>query len=275
MEEIEVVDEDWVEKFSDQHKRKFWKNKTTGKSSWTEPPKIKKMVPKSGGGGGGGGGGGSGGMESADVEEETEEIIVPDADYEESYDVQRKRKIWKHKTSGKLLLTEPTVTKRVPLTAATRALRATASLAAVSKESKKVSEPQPDLPSSCGFLWEVTNKRWVKYAAKVCMDSRSASWHGSCLVMYANCQDCSFILTSAEQGMLRNGSLDQSVASEESKDAQASSMAPLPVKPHRMIDLALYGTIRCNLEVRDAILSIIDYDSNLLYLDNCSGPRSY
>jgi hypothetical protein len=44
MSEELVADEDWEEKYSEQHKRKFWKNKKTGKSSWTEPPKVSKAA---------------------------------------------------------------------------------------------------------------------------------------------------------------------------------------------------------------------------------------
>ena len=32
---------EWTEKFSQQHKRKFWKNQITGKSTWEDPYKLK------------------------------------------------------------------------------------------------------------------------------------------------------------------------------------------------------------------------------------------
>lgn len=34
---------EWIEKFSQQHKRKFWKNQITGKSTWEDPYKLKQV----------------------------------------------------------------------------------------------------------------------------------------------------------------------------------------------------------------------------------------
>jgi hypothetical protein len=74
--------EEWVEKFSEQHKRKYWANKTTGKTSWTNPnpnPGTSTAVAGSGG----------------------------EAEWAERYSEQHKRKYWTNKTTGKTSWTNP------------------------------------------------------------------------------------------------------------------------------------------------------------------------
>eukprot|EP01031_Cornospumella_fuschlensis_P030241 gene30241-36546_t len=78
---------DWVELFSEKHKKKYWKNNVTGKTSWTPP---------------------------------TAEILVkPDAkgtasgsdEWEELFNEKHKRKYWKNKVTGKTSWTPPTGNK--------------------------------------------------------------------------------------------------------------------------------------------------------------------
>jgi hypothetical protein len=81
---VESSGNDWVEKYSEQHKRKYWANKVTGKTSWTNP------APQT-----------SSAAETTTTSEDGTD------DWAEKYSEQHKRKYWANKVTGKTTWTNP------------------------------------------------------------------------------------------------------------------------------------------------------------------------
>ena len=84
-----AVEWEWVEKYSEKHKKKFWKHKTTGETTWKEPPKPVAPATSSA----------DDGNVNADKAVEWE--------WEEKYSEKHKKKFWKHKTTGETTWKEP------------------------------------------------------------------------------------------------------------------------------------------------------------------------
>ena len=82
---------DWVEGFSKKHDKKYWKNKTTGKTSWTDPTKDDKKAT---------------GSKGSDT---TKSIATKSAPTEwvEGFSKKHDRKYWKNATTGKTSWTDP------------------------------------------------------------------------------------------------------------------------------------------------------------------------
>lgn len=90
---------DWVESYSEKHKRKFWKNKVTGKSSWTKPEESISAAE---------------GKDDASVNTAALSVAASGAsaapaaatsaedDWVEGYSEKHKRKYWKSKSTGKV-----------------------------------------------------------------------------------------------------------------------------------------------------------------------------
>jgi len=85
---------EWEEKYSDKHKRKFWRNKTSGETSWKEPAKIssKTVIGTA--------------ATTESIIEKTQNVTAND-EWEEKYSDKHKRKFWKNKTSGETSWKEP------------------------------------------------------------------------------------------------------------------------------------------------------------------------
>jgi hypothetical protein len=183
-----VADEDWEEKYSEQHKRKFWKNKKTGKSSWTEPPKVAKKVS----------------VEAASASTTAapapaaavataapQSELVPDEDWEEKYSVPHKRKFWKNKKTGKSSWTEPPKVFKTAqpsqqaTEAATSAAMADSKSSAVETEAKveTIKEKPLAILPTCGILWTVENGNWSSFPAKLISRERA-----SLLILYREYQ---------------------------------------------------------------------------------------
>jgi hypothetical protein len=79
--------EEWVEKFSEQHQRKYWAHKTTGKTSWTNPNPTAEVAS-------------------------TQVVAVASVtnDWVEKFSEQHKRKYWANKVTGKTSWTNPNPT---------------------------------------------------------------------------------------------------------------------------------------------------------------------
>ncbi len=86
---------EWEELYSEKHKRKYWKHKTTGKTSWTAPTETSSAVVSS---------------EPSASTPATSASVAQQDEWEELYSEKHKRKYWKHKTSGKTSWTAPTST---------------------------------------------------------------------------------------------------------------------------------------------------------------------
>lgn len=83
--------EEWEELFSDKHNRKYWKNKVTGKSSWTAPETTVASKP------------------AAAAEASSSSSAAAASEWEELYNEKHKRKYWKNKVTGKSSWTAPEV----------------------------------------------------------------------------------------------------------------------------------------------------------------------
>jgi chromosome segregation ATPase len=106
------MEEEWEEKFSVQHKKKYWKNKTTGKTSWKEPsppPQSAASVTEPGGL--------AGSLKKSASTLKAERAVSCTADtteteeveweWEEKFHAAKNRKYWKNKKTGKSTWTEP------------------------------------------------------------------------------------------------------------------------------------------------------------------------
>jgi hypothetical protein len=83
---------EWEELYNEKHKRKYWKNKMTGETSW-KAPKIDVIT--------------------TNTKIAAQAITAPsstiDKDWEELYNEKHKRKYWKHKTTGETSWKAPKV----------------------------------------------------------------------------------------------------------------------------------------------------------------------
>ena len=88
---------EWDELYSEKHKRKYWKNKTTGKTSWSAPQlqiEPNTITEEKG--------------ETTLVEVSTSSTMQPVGDqWEELFSEKHKRKYWKNKSTGKTSWTDP------------------------------------------------------------------------------------------------------------------------------------------------------------------------
>lgn len=83
---MESAESEWVEAFSEKHKRKFWRNKATGETVWKDPTQ------------------GQANITSAKVEATT---LIPESDWKECFSEKHQRKFWRHKTSGEIVWKDP------------------------------------------------------------------------------------------------------------------------------------------------------------------------
>jgi hypothetical protein len=90
----EATSDDWIEGYSEKHKRKYWKNKTTGKSQWTNPNGTTPGTLSK-----------TGSFTSLSLAQESH---TPATEWEELYSEKHKRKYWKNKATGKMSWTKPT-----------------------------------------------------------------------------------------------------------------------------------------------------------------------
>lgn len=87
---------DWVEKFSEKHNKKYWKNKETGKTSWTPPPSSTSSTEVVSSG------------SSSMISKEGESTATTAADvWVESYSEKYKRTCWKNTITNKTTYTKP------------------------------------------------------------------------------------------------------------------------------------------------------------------------
>jgi hypothetical protein len=105
---VAVVEWDWDEKYSEKHKKKFWKHKTTGETTWKEPLKPTPSAAAS---------------SDKKANAETAPVVaVVEWDWDEKYSEKHKKKFWKHKTTGETTWKEPlkpkVVTAPEPVTSA-------------------------------------------------------------------------------------------------------------------------------------------------------------
>ena len=84
------VEWEWVEKYSEKHKKKFWKHKTTGETTWKEPPKPVAPVTS-----------------SVEKKDSGNENSAAEWEWVEKYSEKHKKKFWKHKTTGETTWKEP------------------------------------------------------------------------------------------------------------------------------------------------------------------------
>jgi hypothetical protein len=94
--------DEWVEMFSEKHKKKYWKNKSTGKTSWTDPASTVADDAKS-----------AASPPPADAAKAEE--------WEELFSEKHKRKYWKNKSSGKTQWTDPNAASKAADAAAAAA----------------------------------------------------------------------------------------------------------------------------------------------------------
>eukprot|EP01035_Chromulina_nebulosa_P039136 gene39136-52887_t len=78
--------EEWIELFSDKHNKKYWKNKTTGKTSWSPPLQSEHITS---------------------TDEKEEKFLAVGDEWEELFSEKHKRKYWKNKSTGKTSWTAP------------------------------------------------------------------------------------------------------------------------------------------------------------------------
>ena len=101
--ESTTANDEWEEKFSSQHNKPYWKNKSTGKTTWKEPPGwnkstnveatgISNSVKKTA---------------SALKQERSEVGTTDDWEWEEKFHAGKQRKYWKNLKTGKSTWTEP------------------------------------------------------------------------------------------------------------------------------------------------------------------------
>ena len=112
-----TVDEEWTELYSEKHKKKYWKNKSTGKTSWSAPA---QGVPISS----------TGENEASHIEVASTSAAVTPAvtgdEWEEHFSEKHKKKYWKNKTTGKTSWTAPEKTPIANVQTATATETATA-----------------------------------------------------------------------------------------------------------------------------------------------------
>jgi hypothetical protein len=89
---------DWEEKYSEKHKKKFWKNRVTGESSWKDPNIVAASESASQ-------------LESSSVTVNpfTSESKSASHDWEEKYSEKHKKKFWKNKVTGESSWKDPAV----------------------------------------------------------------------------------------------------------------------------------------------------------------------
>jgi len=94
MEDVESWD--WEEKFHEGKQRKYWKNKTTGKSTWTKPPKPSATVTETP----------DPTQSSANGHDSSQESPWG-SEWQEAFSVAKNRAYWKNIKTGKSQWTEP------------------------------------------------------------------------------------------------------------------------------------------------------------------------
>lgn len=96
-----AAEEEWVEGYSEKHKRKYWKNKTTGKTSWTDPHKNESDSASSKAKAGG-----DAASDAVEPSSASSNSVV--SEWVEGYSEKHQRKYWKHKETGKTSWKDPT-----------------------------------------------------------------------------------------------------------------------------------------------------------------------
>ena len=212
-----AVEWDWDEKYSDKHKKKFWKNKTTGETTWKEPPKPAAEAPKPAASAY------SSDHTAAMHEESSEEIEDPT--WTKHFNKDKKKDYWKNTVTGQSTWTHPPKIKRERVAAPSTA----SSKSAMKKESVASSKTVTSSEESnavsvypCGFLYEQrreSHQGWRKVAAKVFTHSKEAV-----LMLYEQCRDCKFEeVTPLEKDMVsKKKQLPQS-QEEETKDKKSKN----------------------------------------------------
>jgi hypothetical protein len=84
--------EQWDELFSEKHKRKYWKHKVSGQSTWTKPPELATAAATTA---------------PAVPASEEKATIQPESEWTEMYSEKHKKKYWKNKVTGKTSWTPP------------------------------------------------------------------------------------------------------------------------------------------------------------------------
>jgi hypothetical protein len=225
-----VADEDWEEKYSDQHKKKFWKNKKTGKSSWTEPPKVPKKS--------------TGGGETA--KPALEEMVV-DEDWEEKYSEPHKRKFWKNKKTGKSSWTEPPKVPRASKLTEESLKPAEVVIPANEKESKPAQAVTPAVKTVipvCGVLWATVEGKFYSFPAKLISSAESVDGTGSLLLLYKEYPACSYSISPVEQELLKDASTNNK-QSNEAKESTAIAQQSASLL-HLILPLDCYSQLYCN-----------------------------
>jgi len=80
---------EWEEKFSKEKNKKFWKNKVTGKSTWTQPPELSAPA------------------KTAATPAASASPAVLSDEWEEKFSKEKNKKYWKNKVTGKSTWTDP------------------------------------------------------------------------------------------------------------------------------------------------------------------------
>jgi hypothetical protein len=90
------VDSDWMELYSDKYKRKYWKNKKTGETTWKQPPKSASPGNST-----------STGRAGASSDAPSSGQVADD--WTERYSEKYKRKYWKNTRTGETTWKQPAV----------------------------------------------------------------------------------------------------------------------------------------------------------------------